>query len=55
MKQKGSLIILLLVAGLIYAATRKPKRKGSVEVGPLKSGFNLEDILSPEEKTMYEL
>jgi hypothetical protein len=55
MKQKGSLLILLIVAGLIYAATRKPKRKGTVEIGPLRSGFNPEDILSDEEKTMFEL
>ena len=54
MKTKGGLIILLLLAGVIvYAATKK--RKGSIEIGPLKSGFNLEDILTDEEKTMFEI
>lgn len=54
MKTKGSLIILLLLAGVIvYAATKK--RKGSIQIGPLRSGFNPQDILSDEEKTMFEL
>jgi len=56
MKTKGSTLILLLLAGvIIYAATKKKKRKGSIEIGPLKSGFNPEDILTDEEKTMFEL
>jgi hypothetical protein len=47
MKQKGSLLILLLLAGVIvYAATRKPKRRGSIEIGPLDKGEFLPD---PEE------
>jgi hypothetical protein len=54
MKTKGSTLILLLLAGVvIYAATRK--RKGSIEIGPLRSGFNPEDILTDEEKTMFEI
>jgi hypothetical protein len=54
MKTKGSLLILLLLAGVVvYAATKK--RKGSIEIGPLKSGFNPEDILTDDEKTMFEL
>jgi len=54
MKTKGSTLILLLLAGvIIYAATRK--RKGSIEIGPLKSGFDIEDILTDEEKTMFEI
>jgi len=54
MKTKGSTLILLLLAGVIlYAATKK--RKGSIEIGPLKSGFNPEDILTDEEKSMFEL
>jgi hypothetical protein len=44
MKQKGSLLILLLLAGVIvYAATRKPKRRGSIEIGPLDKGEFLPD------------
>jgi hypothetical protein len=54
MKTKGSLLILLLLAGVIvYAASKK--KKGSIEIGPLKSGFDPEDILTDEEKTMFEL
>jgi hypothetical protein len=54
MKTKGNTLILLLLAGVIvYAATKK--RKGSIQIGPLKSGFNPQDILSDEEKTMFEL
>jgi len=54
MKTKGSLLILLLLAGVVvYAATKK--RKGSIEIGPLRSGFNPEDVLSEEEKTMFEI
>lgn len=54
MKTKGSLLILLLLAGVVvYAATKK--RKGSIEIGPLRSGFNPEDVLSDEEKTMFEI
>jgi len=54
MKTKGSLLILLLLAGVvIYAASKK--RKGSIEIGPLRSGFNPEDILTDEEKTMFEI
>ena len=54
MKTKGSTLILLLLAGvIIYASTRK--RKGSIEIGPLRSGFNPEDILTDEEKTMFEI
>jgi hypothetical protein len=56
MKEKGSLLILLLLAGVIvYAATKKPKRRGSIEIGPLRSGFNPDDILTDEEKTMFEI
>ena len=54
MKTKGSLLILLLLAGVIaYSATKK--RKGSIEIGPLRSGFNPQDILTDEEKTMFEI
>ena len=54
MKTNGSLLILILLAGVVvYAATKK--RKGSIEIGPLKSGFNPEDILTDEEKTMFEI
>jgi hypothetical protein len=57
MKQKGSLLILLLLAGVIvYAATRK--RKGSIEIGPLDKGEFITDpadLLSDEEKSMFEI
>lgn len=54
MKTNGSTLILLLLAGVIvYAATKK--RKGSIQIGPLRSGFNPQDILTDEEKTMFEL
>jgi hypothetical protein len=54
MKTKGSTLILILLAGVvIYVATKK--RKGSIEIGPLKSGFNPEDILTDEEKIMFEI
>jgi hypothetical protein len=47
MKKEGGLIILLLLAGVIvYAATRKPRRRGSIEIGPLDKGEFLPD---PEE------
>ena len=54
MKTKGSLLILLLLAGVVvYAGTKK--RKGSIEIGPLKSGFTPQDILTDQEKSMFEL
>jgi hypothetical protein len=57
MKQKGSLLILLLLAGVIvYAATRK--RKGSIEIGPLDKGEFITDpadLLTDEEKSMFEI
>jgi hypothetical protein len=57
MKQKGSLLILLLLAGVIvYAATRK--RKGSIEIGPLDKGEFINDpadLLSDYEKSMFEI
>jgi hypothetical protein len=57
MKQKGSLLILLLLAGVIvYAATRK--RKGSIEIGPLDKGEFISDpadLLTDEEKSMFEI
>jgi hypothetical protein len=57
MKQKGSLLILLLLAGVIvYAATRK--RKGSIEIGPLDKGEFITDpadLLSDYEKSMFEI
>jgi len=57
MKDKGSLLILLLLGGVIvYAATRK--RKGSVEIGPLDKGefiIDPADLLSDEEKSMFEI
>lgn len=52
--KKNTILIILVIAGIIIYRNSK-KRKGSVEIGPLRSGFNLQDILSPEEKTMYEL
>lgn len=58
MKKKGGLIILLLLAGVIvYAASRKPKRRGSVEIGPLEGEFinDPAQLLSDEEKTMFEI
>jgi hypothetical protein len=59
MKQKGSLLILLLLAGVIvYAATRKRKRRGSVEIGPLDKGEFITDpadLLSDYEKSMFEI
>jgi hypothetical protein len=59
MKQKGSLLILLLLAGVIvYAATRKPKRRGSIEIGPLDKGEYITDpadLLSDYEKSMFEI
>lgn len=54
MKEKGTLLILLLLGGVIVYAAMK-KRKGSIEIGPLRSGFDPEDILTDEEKTMFEL
>jgi hypothetical protein len=57
MKQKGSLLILLLLAGVIvYAATRK--RKGSIQIGPLDKGEFITDpadLLSDYEKSMFEI
>ena len=57
MKQKGSLLILLLLGSVIvYAATRK--RKGSIEIGPLDKGEFITDpadLLSDEEKSMFEI
>ena len=57
MKQKGSLLILLLLAGVIvYAATRK--RKGSIEIGPLDKGEFINDpadVLTDYEKSMFEI
>jgi hypothetical protein len=57
MKQKGSLLILLLLAGVIvYAANRK--RKGSIEIGPLDKGEFITDpadLLSDYEKSMFEI
>lgn len=58
MKKKGGLLILLLLAGVIvYAATRKPKRRGSIEIGPLEGEFinDPAQLLSDEEKTMFEI
>ena len=57
MKQKGSLLILLLLTGVIvYAATRK--RKGSIEIGPLDKGEFITDpadLLTDDEKSMFEI
>jgi hypothetical protein len=57
MNKKGSLLILLLLAGVIvYAATRK--RKGSIEIGPLDKGEFITDpadLLSDYEKSMFEI
>jgi hypothetical protein len=57
MKNKGGLIILLLLAGVIvYASTRK--RKGSIEIGPLDKGEFINDpadLLSDYEKSMFEI
>lgn len=58
MKTKGGLLILLLLAGVfVYAASRKPKRRGSIEIGPLEGEFITDpaDLLSDEEKTMFEI
>jgi hypothetical protein len=59
MKEKGSLLILLLLAGVIvYAATRKQKRRGSIEIGPLDKGEFITDpadLLSDYEKSMFEI
>jgi hypothetical protein len=59
MKQKGGLLILLLLAGVIvYAATRKPKRRGSVQIGPLDKGefiIDPADLLTDEEKSIFEI
>jgi hypothetical protein len=58
MKQKRTLILLLLLGGLIYAATRKPKRRGSVIVEPLGPGEFINDpadLLSDYEKALAEL
>lgn len=59
MNKKGGLLILLLLAGVIvYAATRKPKRRGSIIVDPLGPGEFITDpadLLSDEEKTMFEI
>jgi len=57
MKDKGSLLILLLLGSVIvYAATRK--RKGSIEIGPLDPGEFITDpadLLTDEEKSMFEI
>jgi hypothetical protein len=57
MKNKGGLIILLLLYGVIvYAATKK--RKGSIEIGPLDKGEFINDpadLLSDYEKSMFEI
>ena len=58
MKTKGGLLILLLLAGVIvYAATRKPKKRGSVEIGPLEGEFITDpaQLLTDEEKSMFEI
>lgn len=53
MKKKLGLLILIIAGIIIYKNSKK--RKGSVEIGPLRSGFNPQDILSDEEKTLFEL
>ena len=56
MKSKINTLILVILGGyILHLATKKPKLKGSVQVGPLRSGFDPEDILTEEEKTMFEL
>lgn len=58
MKTKGGLLILLLLAGVIvYAATRKPKRRGSIEIGPLEGEFITDpaQLLTDEEKALFEI
>jgi len=59
MKDKGSLLILLLLAGVIvYAATKKKTKRGSIEIGPLDPGEFITDpadLLTDEEKTMFEI
>ena len=59
MKTKGSLLILLLLAGVIvYGATKKKTRRGSIEIGPLDPGEFITDpadLLTDEEKSMFEI
>ena len=59
MKDKGSLLILLLLGGVIvYAAIKKKTRRGSIEIGPLDPGEFITDpadLLTDEEKSMFEI
>lgn len=59
MKDKGSLLILLLLGGVIvYAATKNKTRRGSIEIGPLDPGEFITDpadLLTDEEKSMFEI
>ena len=56
MKSKINTLILVILGGyILHLATKKPKRKGTIKVGPLRSGFDPEDILTEEEKTIFEL
>ena len=59
MKDKGSLLILLLLGGVIaYAVINKPKRKGTIIVDPLGPGEFIDDpadLLSDYEKALAEI
>lgn len=54
MKNKGALLILLILGGYALYYANKKKYKTNILLD-LKSGFNPEDVLSNEEKTMFEL
>jgi hypothetical protein len=52
------LILLLLGGVIVYAATKKKTRRGSIEIGPLDPGEFITDpadLLTDEEKSMFEI
>jgi hypothetical protein len=52
------LILLLLGSVIVYAATKKKTRRGSIEIGPLDPGEFITDpadLLTDEEKSMFEI
>lgn len=55
MKDKGTILIILLLFGFIFATSKPKKRRGSVEIGPLDKGEFLPDYISDEEKINYDI
>ena len=59
MKDNAGLLLLLLLGGVVvYEATKKPRYRGSIEIGPLDLGEYITDpakLLTDEEKIMFEI